>query len=349
MSSSIPRSIARSFLSALSSVFGFLFGIFILFAILGFMIGDRDEDLKAKTYFTPRIVANADHVRKEVSDKAPVILKLKVSGVIGTETLNMHTVRQMLQESREGIFKDGRVKAILVQISSPGGTAVDSDGIYRALLEYKKENNVPVYAYIDGMCASGAIYISSACDKVYASEVSLIGSVGVITPAFFNFTNLMEKIGVDTKVISVGKGKDDLNPFRPWKEGESDSFKTIMDFYYNQFVDIVAKSRPEIKRSRLVNEYGAHIFPAPKALEIGFIDGAGYTYEQTLRLLAKEIGIDDQYYQVVSMERKFDFNDLFSGGSMLFQGKVKHHFNLSPEFDPHLMNKFLYLYLPQSE
>lgn len=349
MSSSIPRSIARSFLSALSSVFGFLFGIFILFAILGAMIGDSNDDLKAKTYFTPRIVANADHVRKEVSDKAPVILKLTISGVIGTETQNMHTVRQMLQESREGIFKDGRVKAILVQISSPGGTVVDSDGIYRAILEYKKNNNVPVYAYIDGLCASGGMYIASACDHVYASDVSLIGSVGVLSPAFFNFTGLMEKIGVDAKVLSVGKGKDDLNPFRPWKEGEADSFKAIIDYYYNQFVNIVIESRPEMKRSRLVNEYGAHIFPASKALEFGFIDGAGYTYEQTLRLLAKEIGIDDQYYQVVSMERKFDFSDLFSNGSMLFHGKVKHQFDLSPEFDPNLMNKFLYLYLPQSE
>lgn len=349
MSSSIPRSIARSFLTALSSVFGFLFGIFILIAILGAMVGDSGDELKAKTYYTPRIVANADHERTEISDKAPVILKLSISGIIGTETQNMHTVRQMLQESREGAFEGGRVKAVLVQISSPGGTVVDSDGIYRALLEYKNEHKVPVYAYIDGLCASGGMYIAAACDHVYASDVSLIGSVGVLSPAFFNFTGLMEKIGVDAKVLSVGKGKDDLNPFRPWKEGEADSYKAIIDYYYNQFVNIVVESRPNMKKARLVNEYGAHIFPASKAQEYGFIDGAGFTYEETLRQLAKEIGIEDDYYQVVKMERKLDFSDLFSNGSMLLQGKVKHQFDLSPEFDPSLMNKFLYLYLPHSQ
>src|SRR5690606_37798878 len=100
----IPRSIMRSFLSARFSVFGFLAGILILFIVLGAVIGDKTDEIKTKSYFSPVIVANASHVRKEVSDKAPVILRLSISGIIGSESLNMHTVRQMLQESREGVF-----------------------------------------------------------------------------------------------------------------------------------------------------------------------------------------------------------------------------------------------------
>lgn len=349
MNPSIIRSVIRSFLSALFAVLGFLVGIFIIFAFLGAMLEDKKDELEAKSYYSPTLVANAEQDRKAISDKAPVILKLSISGLIGTETLNMHTVKQILQESREGLFKDGRVKAILVQISTPGGTVVDSDGIYRALKQYKQDYNVPIYGFVDGLCASGGMYIASACDKVYATDVSLVGSVGVLSPAFFNVTGLMEKIGVDAKVLSVGKGKDDMNPFRPWKEGEADSYKAIIEYYYNQFVNIVVENRPNLKRTRLVNEYGAQVYPASKAQDFGFIDESGYSYQQTVQLLAKEIGIEDDYYQVVRMERKFDFSNFLNTGSVLFSGKVKHQIDLMPGFDPNLMNKYLYLYMPQAQ
>lgn len=65
----------------------------------------------------------------------------------------------------------------LVYINTPGGTVVDADGIYRALLEYKTKYDVPIYAYIDGLCASGGMYVALAADKIFASDVSLIGSV----------------------------------------------------------------------------------------------------------------------------------------------------------------------------
>lgn len=346
MTQSITRSIIRSFLSALFSVLGFLAGIFLIIALLGAMLKDKKDGLEAKSYYSPTIVANADKERTAASDNAPVILKLSISGLIGTESLNMNTVSQILQESREGLFKNDRVKAVLVQISSPGGTVVDSDGIYRALKQYKKDYNVPIYGFVDGLCASGGMYIASACDKVYATDVSLIGSVGVLSPAFFNFTELMEKVGVDAKVLSAGKGKDALNPLRPWKEGEADSLKAIIDSYYNQFVDIVVENRPDIKRTHLINDYGAHVYLASKAQELGYIDGSGFTYEETMKLLAKEMGIEDDYYQVVRMERKFDLSDYFNNGTMLFNGRVKHQIDLSPSFDLNLMNQYLYLYMP---
>ncbi len=346
MTQSTLRTITRSFLSGLFAVLGLIFGLVILIMLLGILLNESSDTIKIKSFYTPTITANANDVRKELSEKAPVILRVPISGVIGTPKLNMQTVRQLLTESREGLFKNNRVKALLVEIRSPGGTVVDSDGIYHALREYKEKYNVPVYCYVDGLCASGGMYIASACDKICASNTSLIGSVGVLSPPFFNVVGLMDKVGIFAKTLSMGKGKDELNPFRAWKEGESDSYQAIIDYYYNQFVDIVLKSRPNIKRTRLINDYGAHIFPAEKAKEFGYIDESGYSYDQTLKLLAKEIGIEDQFYQVVTMERKFEFSDLFSNGSMMLGGKVKHQIDLPQEFDPNLLNKFLYLYLP---
>lgn len=346
MKDSIFRSAIRSFFIAFFAMVGIAIGFIPLMLIFAALISQTDDDLEVKSHYSSTILANAQDKRKVISKSAPVILKVNVGGFIGTEKLNMHTIREQLTESREGELKSDRVKAVLVHINSPGGTVVDADGIYRAIKYYKEKHKVPVYAYIDGMCASGGMYIASACDKIYASDISLIGSVGVISPSFFNVTELMGKIGIESKTLFAGKGKDNLNPFRPWKPGEEDNLKSLIDYYYNHFVDVVSTSRPDVSRARLVNEYGAHVFPAEKAMELGFIDGTGYSLNEAITMLTKNIGIEDDYYQVVKMERKVSLSDLFKRDSPMMTGTVSHKLELSPEFDPRLMNQFLYLYLP---
>jgi len=336
----------RSFFVTLCVILGIGVGIIPVVVFFAMLVTAADKDLEVKTHYSPTVVANAKNVRKTLSKSAPVIQKINIGGFIGADKLNMHTVREQLIESREGVLKNNRVKAILLHINSPGGTVVDADGIYRAIKEYKEKYKVPVFAYIDGLCASGALYVASAADKIYASDVSLIGSVGVLTPPFFNFSKLMEKVGVEAKTLFAGKGKDDLNPFRPWRPEEEESFKAIIDYFYNHFVDVVSSNRTDVNRTRLVNEYGAHVFSPKKALEYGFIDGSGYSLSDTMKLLAKNIGIEDDYYQVVKMERKILFSELFKTDSPMMHGTVKHQFELIPGLDSRMLNQFLYLYLP---
>lgn len=346
MKDTILRSAIRSFFVALFAMVGIAIGFIPLLLVFATMISQTDEDLEVKSHFSPTILPDAQDKRTTLSKSAPVILKLNVGGFIGSENLNMHSVRGQLTESREGELKNDRVKAVLVHINSPGGTVVDADGIYRAIIDYKEKYKVPVYAYIDGMCASGGMYIAAACDKIYASDISLVGSVGVLSPSFFNLTTLMEKVGIESKTLYAGKGKDNLNPFRPWKPGEEDNLKSVIDYYYNHFVNVVSSSRPDMSRTRLVNDYGANVFPAEKALELGFIDGSGYSLSETITHLANKIGIEDDYYQLVKMERKISLSELFKRDSPMMTGSVTHKLDLSPELDPRLMNQFLYLYLP---
>jgi protease-4 len=346
MQQSIILSAIRSFFVSLFAMVGIGVGLIPLILILSLVIARSDESLEVKNYYSPTIVTNAQNTRKALSKSAPVILKLNVSGIIGTDKLNMHTIKQELTESREGDLKDNRVKAVLVHIDSPGGTVSDADGIYRAIKEYKERYKVPVFAYIDGMCASGGMYVAAACDKIYSSDTSIIGSIGVISSPYFNLVGLTEKLGVETKTLYAGKGKDNLNPFRPWKAGEDENIKTIIDYFYNHFVGVITSNRTEISKSRLINDYGANVFSAEKAMEYGFIDGSGNTLNDTLTTLAKNIGIDDDYYQVIKMERKISLGDLFKGDSPMMSGIVKHKLEISPEFDSRLMNQFLYLYLP---
>ncbi|MGA8164852.1 MAG: S49 family peptidase [Waddliaceae bacterium] len=346
MQHSIFASTIRSFFISLSALLGVGLGLFLIIFFFVLLFGGVDEEMKVKTHYNPTIVANAEDVRQSLSQSAPVIMKINIGGLIGTDRLNTHSIRQQLVESREGVLKNNRVKALLIHLNTPGGTVIDSDGIYQAIKEYKEHFKVPVYAYVDGICASGGMYVAAAADKIYASDVSIIGSIGVLSPPFFNLSQLMEKVGIEGKTLFAGKGKDDLNPFRPWKPGEDAHFQTLLDDFYQQFVQIIVENRPEVSRSRLVNDYGANVFPASKAVEYGFIDGVDNSLNDTIKQLAKEVGIEDDYYQVVKMERKFWLSQFFAEDSPLMNGVLRHNVELIPELDAKMMNQFLYLYLP---
>lgn len=338
----------RYFFIALASIVGVCIGLTIILVFFA-AIKDTSEGDPDITYsYSPEVKPNASGVRKVLSKSAPVILKLHISGIIGTELLNRETVQGQLIESREKALKDGRVKAILLVIDSPGGTVVDADGIYRSIKAYKEKYKVPVFAYVDGLCASGGMYVAAAADKVYASEISLIGSVGVITPPFLNFSQLIDKVGVQALTLYAGKGKDDLNPLRPWKPGEEEPLQTIINYYYEDFVNIVTSNRPNVDREKLVKEYGAHVFPAKIAETYGYIDGSGLSLNDTLKLLAKQISIEDDYYQLIELAPKNWLSTLFKGEWSLLKGEMKHHLVLTPETDPKLMNQFLYLYRPEN-
>jgi len=328
-------------------IIGLMLGFMIFFVLMGLITSTAKEEVDND--YKVEVIANADGVRKIMSKQTPVVLQLNVTGFIGSELLNMQSIGDQLIESREGTLKKDRVKALFVHLNTPGGTVIDADGIYRAIKQYKEQHNVPVYGYVDGMCASGGMYIASACDKIYASDVSLIGSVGVLSPSFFNVTQLMNTLGVEALVLSEGKGKDDLNPFRKWSEGEADAFKSLLTNYYNMFVDIVVKGRPSVSREKLIKDYGARLFPAKEAETIGFIDGTGFSRDDALRKLLNEISIEDDYYQVVQMKAESWASKLFNGSAPFLSGKVEHTLNLPHDLDPSLQSQFLYLWRPGKE
>jgi protease IV len=338
------------FYSALRAVvvsFCVVLGLCLGFVFLSMLFGSLSSgtiDTKLSATHTEEILPNALGKRVSLSSTSPVILQVNIEGIIGTEELSEETIRSQLVESREGSFKNDRVKGILLYINTPGGTVTGADGIYRILKEYKERYKIPIYAYVDGLCASGGMYVAMAADKVIASDTSLIGSVGVIAPAFMNVTKLLEKIGVDTMTISAGKGKDAMNPLRPWKPGEEDNYKYLIDFYYNHFVELVTKHRPEISKEQLTKEYGAQIFPAPLAEEYGFIDHSGISLADTLQALVHAAEIPDDEYQVIRLEHKGWWKTLFSGKNNFLMGKVEHRLSISPEIDILLSNQFLYLY-----
>jgi protease-4 len=346
MRDSIFYAAIRSLFVALCAVIGVGLGLVLFTILIGAMSASTASDTKLKTVNAQEILPNAKGEREALASTTPVILQIDVDGIIGTSELSTQTVRQQLIESREDDFKDDRVKGVLVYINTPGGTVIDADGIYHALKDYKEKYKVPVYAYVDGLCASGGMYVACAADKVFATDVSLIGSVGVVAPTFMNFTKVMDKIGVDTLTLTAGTDKDAMNPFRPWKPGEEKNYQHLIDYYYSHFVNIVTNNRPEISKDKLIQEYGAHIFNAVQAHQYGFIDKGDATLRDALVELVKAANIEDDNYQVIRLKKSDWWTTIFSSSNTLFTGKVKHQFELLPEMDAALHNKFLYLYSP---
>lgn len=343
MKESIFWASIRAFFVSLFAVLGILISFVLI--VLFFAVASKETATEPEKTFSPVIVANAKGERKAQSDTSPVILKLNIHGIIGLDPLTTDAFQKMLIESREDTLKD-RVKGIILSINSPGGTVSDADGIYRALKSYKEQYKVPIYAYADGICASGGLYVAMAADEIYSSDATLIGSVGVLSPSFFNVTQLLEKIGVQSMTISAGKDKDMLNPVRPWKPNEGENLQQIVDDFYQTFVNIIVENRPEMSKEKLIEDYGAKIFTAKQSQEIGFINATKHEFRDALKMLLAKLNIEDDNYHVMEMQKKTWINELFPGFQNLSKGQIIHQIQLPPELDSRLMNQFLYLYRP---
>lgn len=341
---SIFVSAIRTFCTAFSAIIGVSIAIVLVFVALTVFSGPNIlPPEKLEITLSP----DAEGNRTLLPDSAPVILRIDIKGVIGEGNLTSDDVEEILYASRED-FLHNRVKAILLYIDTPGGVANDADGIDRMLKAYKNKYNVPIYAYVDGLCASGGMYVAASADKIYATPESVIGSIGVLMGPSFNVSEVMAKVGVQSLTLTEGKDKDMLNPFRPWKPDEDASLRPIMDQLYERFVDVVVTSRPQVNREKLINEYGAHVFSAKDALKIGYIDNANSDYSLALSNLAEAANIaPSTKYQVVCLKTPGSFvSSLINNKSNILSGKMTHVIQFGSNLSTEMSGKFLYLYAP---
>ena len=304
---SIFVSAIRSFFNAFFALIGIIIGLVVLTAIFA-MVGTASPSIEDTVNI--EILPNAKGNMDKLPESSPAILQIDVQGVIGDYFFNADLVDTFLLASRKGVLKNDRVKGILLNINSPGGSASDSDKIYRALLEYKKRYDIPVYAYVNYCCASGSYYVACASDKIIASPVSMIGSIGVKSKPFFNFWDMMKKYGVDSLTLTEGKYKEKFPMFAPLGEGPQRSapyndLSNLIKDTYERFVGIVDTARKDkgLTAQKLVKLYGAQIYATSKAEELGYIDGEG-SYDATLQELVDLLEIKNDLYQVVRISQK---------------------------------------------
>ncbi|WAK00725.1 S49 family peptidase [Methylobacter sp. YRD-M1] len=195
-------------------------------------------------------------------------------------------------KSLKNAVKDKNTKGIILHANSPGGSPVQSSYVYDEIRRIKKEHpDLPIYTVVSDICASGCYYIASASDKIFVNQASLIGSIGVLMDGF-GFVNVMEKLGVERRLLTAGTHKAMLDPFSPPKEDETRYMQGLLDQVHQQFIGAVKAGR------------GDRLKDAPE-----LFSGLVWTGEEGVKLgVADAFGNDDYVAkEVIGVENKVDF------------------------------------------
>jgi protease IV len=222
--------------------------------------------------FTEEVVQEGNEMKK--------IAVLDVDGVI-QDTNSAESFFQSAGYNHQGFMKkleyikeDDTVKGIILKVNSPGGGVVESAEIHDKLVEIQKETKKPVYVSMGSMAASGGYYISAAAKKIFASEETMTGSLGVIMQGI-NYEGLAEKYGVDFVTIKSGQYKDIMSPTRQMTEDERQILQRMIDNSYEGFVKVISEGR-KMTTDQVKQIADGRIYDGRQAKELNLIDGFGY-------------------------------------------------------------------------
>lgn len=179
-------------------------------------------------------------------------------------------------------FEDEGAKAVVLLINSPGGSPVQAGMMNDEIVRLKAKHNKPVYAVVGETCASAAYYIAASADKIFVDKASIVGSIGVLMDGF-GFTGLMEKLGVDRRLMTAGENKGFLDPFSPQTEQQRAYAQAMLNQIHQQFITAVKNGRG--KRLKETPEMFSGLFwTGQQAVELGLADQLG-----TLEYVAREV------------------------------------------------------------
>lgn len=233
-----------------------------------------------------------------------VIARREQGGFLGVSVDKVRAIEHQIQAA----INDRHVRAIIMEIDSPGGGITASDELYEALLRFKRSrSDRKVVAYVRDMAASGGYYVAAAGDWIVAEPTSVVGSIGVIMQTL-NWEELSRKIGVSDTTIKSGENKDLLNPFHAPSPEQVALLQSMIDSMYRRFVDIVRQSRgiPEEELKELAD---GRIFDATTARRHNLVDEIGY-WDDVLTRVAELIG--EPSVKVIRFEKTPDFFSLFT-------------------------------------
>lgn len=251
-----------------------------------------------------------------------------------------------LVEKLNKAAQDSSVRAIVLRINSPGGSVTASDIMYQEVLRVRRTipHPKPVIAMVTDMAASGGYYVACACDEIVAYRTSVVGSIGVIMQTF-NFKGTLDKIGVQTLAIKSGAMKDAGSPFRPLTDAEKERFQTIIDDFFDRFVEVVSDGRPRLDAAQVRALADGRVWTAKEALDLGLVDRIG-TLRDSIAAAKQRIGAKN--VRVVTYHRPLDWKPNIYAEAPT---GVTNNYGLNVTvpgglFDP--SPRFLYLWMPGS-
>ena len=208
--------------------------------------------------------------RHVTTTTAPHTALVEVRGEIAADT---EASAEMLLAALKDAFKDEAAQAVVLRINSPGGSPVQAGIVYDEIRRLKKIYGKPVYVVVEEMCASGAYYIAAAADEIFVDKASVVGSIGVLMDGF-GFTGLMDKLGVERRLITAGDNKGMLDPFSPLLPRQHAYAQTMLDQIHQQFIAVVREGRG--KRLKETPETFSGLFwNGEQAVKLGLADRYG--------------------------------------------------------------------------
>ncbi len=261
---------------------------------------------KAKTMTTENSSFSLGNGSKNKNE--PGIAWIKVRGVIAetedSSPFSRPSSASSIAKRIRDAAKEERVKAIVLDINSPGGTVASVQDIYSEIIR-AKEKGKKVVALFRDVAASGGFYIAMAADQIVAEPGTITGSVGVIMQAG-NVVGLFDKLGIQMTPITSGKYKDIGSAYRQMTEAEKALLQDMVNDTYSQFFAAVKAGRPNVAPDILAEYTDGRVFTGQRAYNLGFVDKLGG--EETARLLAGELaGLKDP--KIIS-QKKDNFRDL---------------------------------------
>ena len=196
---------------------------------------------------------------------------IDIEGVIAANTeANADAIVTALRAA----YEDRNTAGIILRINSPGGSPVQAGYVNDEIVRLKKENpEIPLYAVISDICASGGYYIAAAADQIYANRASVVGSIGVVM-AGFGFVETLDKLGMERRLLHAGKHKGFMDPFSPLKQEEVEHMDSVLNDVYQQFVDIVKNGRGDrLKDDERI--FTGLIWTGEQSLQLGLVDALG--------------------------------------------------------------------------
>ncbi|GAB6041136.1 S49 family peptidase [Endothiovibrio diazotrophicus] len=169
-------------------------------------------------------------------------------------------------------FEDQGTEGVILKINSPGGSPVQAGYVYDEIKRLREEYpEIPLYAVVADMCASGGYYIAAAADRIYADKASVVGSIGVLMDGF-GFVGSMEKLGVERRLMTSGEHKGMLDPFSPSDAEESAHMQTLLEAIHRQFIDAVKQGRGDRLKGDEKTLFSGLFWTGEQAQALGLVD-----------------------------------------------------------------------------
>ena len=303
----LVNQIAREFLAEQrrarrwNIAFKLFIALFMAIFLVAYLIG--------KTDITPGSLTNGKHTAL-----------IDIQGVISS---NGQVRSDYVTASLRAAYEDSNTAGIILRINSPGGSPVQAGHVNDEIKRLKNEHpDIPVYAVIGDLCASGGYYIAVAADGIYADKASLIGSIGVIMSSF-GFVDAINKLGIERRVYHAGRHKAFLDPFSPEQDDEVEHIDQLLDGIYRQFVQVVKEGRGE----RLAEDdriFSGLVWTGEQSIELGLIDELGNTDYVAREVIGVEEIVDFTYRDTLLEQISREIGTLFTNR---FQ-QMEYHYNI---------------------